>query len=288
MSKDFWYPWYPALFKADTRHLTAEQDGIYRRLLDEYMETREPLPDSDIALSRIAGVNENNWLDAKRIVIAFFTHKNGMYFHKKCDQELDIQDKKSLRRILSAEKAAKKRWSQHGKKTKQKQKDKCDTHAQRNAVDMRQDATVTVTVTEKNKYIDDFFERWWGYYPDQGPDGAKGAAYKGSKKTAKDKFKTIAKKEKDYEVFIKIITKSTREYKQFLEANPRQQAKHAVTWLNQRCFEDDYAISSTASPGHGRSPGNSLEASVNQALSDTTRSATGQQESLKNLGLDDD
>ena len=31
-----WYPWYPADFRIDTAHLTAEQDGIYRRLIDYY------------------------------------------------------------------------------------------------------------------------------------------------------------------------------------------------------------------------------------------------------------
>ena len=77
-SQDFWYSWYPGKFKSATRHLTAEQDGIYRRLLDEYMETREPLPDNDIALARIEGVNEIKWLDASRIVRAFFTHESGM------------------------------------------------------------------------------------------------------------------------------------------------------------------------------------------------------------------
>lgn len=287
MSKDFWYPWYPALFKADTRHLTAEQDGIYRRLIDEYMETREPLPANDVALARIAGVNENSWLDAKRIVLAFFTHKNGMYFHKKCDQELDIQDKKARRRTLSAEKAAKKRWSQKDTKTKQNQKDKCDTHTERNAIAMRQDATETVTETLSNKYIDDF-ERFWSSFPDQGPDGAKGSAYKGSKKTAKEKFINLAKKEKDYEAFIGNLRTGLKNYREFLRKSPRQQTKHVVTWLNQHCWKDDYTISSTPSPGNGRSTSNSLEASVNQALGDQTRRPESYGESLKALGLDDD
>lgn len=144
---DFWYPFYPSRFKANTRHLTAEQDGIYRRLIDEYMETREPLPDNDIALARIAGVNENSWLDAKRIVIAYFTHNNGMLYHDFCDQMLDVQDKKAKRRSQSAEKAAKKRWEKH----KQKQVDTCGTHAQRNANAMRGDATDTDTDTDTKK-----------------------------------------------------------------------------------------------------------------------------------------
>ena len=106
---EYWYPFFPSEYKKATRHLTAEQDGIYRRLIDEYMETREPLPDDDIALARIAGVNENKWLDAKRIVIAFFTHTNGTISHEFCDQQLDIQDKRAKRRTERAEKEAKKK-----------------------------------------------------------------------------------------------------------------------------------------------------------------------------------
>jgi len=155
---EYWYPFFPSEYKKATRHLTAEQDGIYRRLIDEYMETREPLPDDDIALARIAGVNENKWLDAKRIVIAFFTHTNGTISHEFCDQQLDIQDKRAKRRSESAEKAAKKRWENN----KSKQELKCDTHTPRNATRMRRNATDTDTDTDtdtkKERVLSDFDE----------------------------------------------------------------------------------------------------------------------------------
>lgn len=147
MSSDFWFPLYPEKWDDDTLHLTAEQDGIYFRLIRHYMKTREPLPDNDIALARIAGVNEINWLNAKRIVIAYFTHANGMFFHEFCDQILDIQDKRSKMRSKSAEKAAKKRWE----KNKQNQMDIFGSHAERNASPMRGDAISTSTKIKKDK-----------------------------------------------------------------------------------------------------------------------------------------
>ena len=109
---DYWYPWHPARFKAKTMHLTPEQDGIYRRLIDFYMETKQPLPESYVALSRIVGcsveiIEEN----ASSILDAFFEHKEGMYFHKTCNEILDDQDAHSRRRKRIASKAAKKRWS---------------------------------------------------------------------------------------------------------------------------------------------------------------------------------
>lgn len=149
MGGDFWYPFFPAKFRSATRHLTAEQDGIYRRLLDEYMETRSPLPDSDIALSRIAGVSEIKWLDAARILRAYFRHADGMLFHDFCDKQLDIQDKKNKYRSASAQKAAETRWS----KIKQDQQLTCGSHAERNADAMRNHATNTNTNTYSKEKI---------------------------------------------------------------------------------------------------------------------------------------
>lgn len=116
-----WYPWYPEIYASDTMHLTAEQDGIYRRLIDHYMKTRQPLPDNDNALARIAGVDHAIWSNASGIVRAYFTHSDGIIRHPFCDNQLDLQDKKAKKRSHSAETAAKKRWA--------KQRDKCDSHA---------------------------------------------------------------------------------------------------------------------------------------------------------------
>lgn len=59
-----WFKWYPAIYVADTVHLSAEQDRIYRRLIDRYMRTRQPLPDNDNALARIAEVSLDSWCHA--------------------------------------------------------------------------------------------------------------------------------------------------------------------------------------------------------------------------------
>lgn len=131
---DFWYPFYPAVFKADTMHLTAEQDGIYRRLIDHYMETRLPLPDNDAALARISGVSHECFKHASSILRAFFKQKNGMLHHKFCDGLLDNQDKRARKRSQIAQKAANKRW-------KQNQEVECIVHAESNNDAMLGDAT---------------------------------------------------------------------------------------------------------------------------------------------------
>ena len=91
-----WFPWYPERYRLKTLHLTAEEDGIYRRLIDHYMSTRQPLPHNDHALARIAGVDHVCFTSASSKLKAFFKHtKDGFLYHETCDTELDKQDKQA-------------------------------------------------------------------------------------------------------------------------------------------------------------------------------------------------
>ena len=105
-----WFPWYPALFEADTLHLTPAQDGLYRRLIDWYMVHRRPLPDDDRALAAICRVSLEDWQNASSILRAYFKHKRGMLHLGRCDALLADQDAKSRVRSEVAKKGATKRW----------------------------------------------------------------------------------------------------------------------------------------------------------------------------------
>lgn len=89
-----WYRWFPALYRSDTLHLTLEQDGLYRRLIDWYMVNRRPLPDNDQALANIAGVPLQTWTDNADALRPFFKKRGGNLHLKRCDAELDRQDSK--------------------------------------------------------------------------------------------------------------------------------------------------------------------------------------------------
>jgi uncharacterized protein YdaU (DUF1376 family) len=145
-----WYPFYPALYRSHTMHLTAEQDGIYRRLIDYYMESRQPLPDNDFALARIASVDTDCFKHASSILRAFFEQSNGLLKHKKCDELLDEQDLKSKFYAKRAKKAASIR---HGKT-----KDLCLKHATSNSEAMLGDATITITDNNKKVSKDTYRE----------------------------------------------------------------------------------------------------------------------------------
>lgn len=101
-----WFPWYPTDFKRDTYHLTLAEDGAYRRLIDEYMITRKPLPNNDHALARILGIGIDEWMKIHATVISFFRVNDGKLRHKRCDRELAAQDRRQERFSERGKKAA--------------------------------------------------------------------------------------------------------------------------------------------------------------------------------------
>jgi uncharacterized protein YdaU (DUF1376 family) len=93
-------------------HLDPFQDGCYLRLVDHYMETRQPLPDNDAALARIIGISHEQWLThASGIVRAFFkAGKGGVLTHKRCDLILKAQDDRTGKKSEIGKKGAEARW----------------------------------------------------------------------------------------------------------------------------------------------------------------------------------
>jgi uncharacterized protein YdaU (DUF1376 family) len=101
-----WYPWYPLDFRRDTLNLSFAEDGAYRRLIDEYMILRGPLPDDDAALARLLGVGISEWLSVASVVRGFFRARDGVLIHKRCDREIDAQIRRNERFSKRGKKAA--------------------------------------------------------------------------------------------------------------------------------------------------------------------------------------
>ena len=148
-----WYPFYFTLYEQDTMHLNPYQDGCYRRLIDHYMKTRSPLPDNDAALARIVGDSYENWINlASTVIRAFFKQRDGMLYHKRCNDILDEQDNRSKKRTKSAVHAAKKRWEKNNINQTDNangMRNACETHAEA----MRNDATRQDKTRQDNSII---------------------------------------------------------------------------------------------------------------------------------------
>lgn len=108
-----WYPFFVVDYRRDTYHLSLAEDGAYRRLIDEYMLSREPLPDDDGALARILGIPPSDWLAIAPRLRKFFRPRAGRLQHKRCEQELRAQELRAKHLSERSKKSASTRKSKN-------------------------------------------------------------------------------------------------------------------------------------------------------------------------------
>lgn len=266
-----WFPWYPALYKADTMHLTAEQDGIYRRLIDHYMETRTPLLDNDAGLARVAGVSLDCWNTHAATIRAFFkADTRGFLRHKRCDAELSAQDRRTKSQSQKGKNGAKKRWE----KTKENQPLNSSGYACAMAGAMPNDSTQQdrtgqdrtgqsvdrVAPVERDiasgtlpglppavprpDPIPEAFEVWWkGWTPH-------GGCPRGHKQDALKAYRKAISQGAEPDVL-------TRQRDAYLAECRRvdQFTRHASTWLNGRGWLESYDAGAGPGPAANRDAG---------------------------------
>lgn len=168
-----WYPWYPQLYQQKTLCLTLAEDGAYRRLLDAYMTSRQPLPDDNHALARLIGVGINDWCAIAPKVRGYFVAEDGKLINQRCDTELFRQDQRTKKHSEISKKGAAARWR------KNKALDASGTPPAMPSVS-RTDATGQDKTREK-KDIYARFEDFWQVYPSRKP-------HSNPKKPAMEKF----------------------------------------------------------------------------------------------------
>lgn len=106
-----WYPWHIQKYRRATPHLSLAEDGAYRRLIDEYMMTRAPLPDNDAALARIVGVSKEEWAVVAVAVRPFFEASQGKLINNTCEEELNAQACQAHATSTKNRAAANSRWA---------------------------------------------------------------------------------------------------------------------------------------------------------------------------------
>lgn len=110
MASEFWYPWYPTHYRRDAGHLDHVADSCYRRLLDWYMETGEPIKKDVAKLMHIMGVSAPQFQAVWPQLEPFFTlSTRGYLHHKRCDIELDRQDAMTRQKSIAGQRSAEKR-----------------------------------------------------------------------------------------------------------------------------------------------------------------------------------
>ena len=82
-----WMPLYVGDWDADTAHLDCEQDGAYGRLIRHYWKNGAPV-DDDAMLARIVRMERARWRRVRPAIAPFFEIRDGRWFHKRVEAEL--------------------------------------------------------------------------------------------------------------------------------------------------------------------------------------------------------
>lgn len=251
----FWFPWYPERYEVDTLHLTPEQDGLYRRLIDWMMVKARPLPSQPQALAAIARVDLATWERNSPVLMAFFEEHNGAMHQRRAMLVMSELQERGLRRKANALSAAQKRWGKTPNAPSHLMRHPSDPHATSmqgasdtyatpHAAAMPNDALQTQTQTEErnslssggpgaahkrrtDRELDPLFERFWVSYPSRGRN------LSNPKAPARTKFFLKVRQGHDPDRIIR----GALAYAQSRRGDEPRFTKQAVTWLNQEEWE---------------------------------------------------
>jgi len=111
----------------DASHLTLEEEGIYRRLIDLYYTTEKPISLDIQSVSR--AIRGRGYEDAIALILKEFFNKTEKGFKKK---RIDLELKKYRDKSQKASNSAKARWNK-GSKECERNANVMRTHSEGNA-----------------------------------------------------------------------------------------------------------------------------------------------------------
>lgn len=215
----FCYPHHISDFRRDTDHLTHEQRGVYRAVLDAYYFNAGNLTANIEQLSRIISVHT----DSERAALAhavgnFFTQVNGNLMQKRADAEIaKIRDKSAK----AAANAKLKHLKDKGNIPCERTADAEPPHSERTA-----DALLTKNQEPSIRDIEirrADFEEFWQVYPRNV-----------AKQSALNAYTKARKGGTEHEA---VIT-GTRRYADECRGKEQRFIAHPATWLNAGRWED--------------------------------------------------
>lgn len=131
---DVWMPLFIGDYLADTTRLSTEQHGAYLLLIMDYWRNGAP-PDDDEILCSITKMSPKDWKRIKVAVMNLFRLNNGVWRHKRIDEELIGAALRKKKAEEKAKKAADARW---GKVPTEDEKSDTSSNAPSNAPSISQ------------------------------------------------------------------------------------------------------------------------------------------------------
>lgn len=104
----YYYQHHIGDYRRDTSHLSLLEHGVYRQLLDLYYISEKPITYAN-ALRLVCARTADEVQAVEQILSEFFTLEDGLYFHKRCEDEIVKFHEKSDK----AKASAKARWNKN-------------------------------------------------------------------------------------------------------------------------------------------------------------------------------
>jgi uncharacterized protein YdaU (DUF1376 family) len=226
-----YFPMFPTDFDADTGHLTFAEDGAYNRLLRLSWKCPDAkMPDDlDWICRKARAVTVEDRALVEGILAEFFTRRGGKVFSKRLAEEWSKAHEAHAKRISAGSaggkaKAMKKQEVTPSNAKAMLKQPEPEPDPSSFGSNEPQETRVLQLVPEAAKPRDRF-DDFWAVYPSAGRVGKKAAAVKfaGAVKSG---------------VLADRIIEAAERYSQTDQVQ-RGFAKHAATWLNQGCWDDE-------------------------------------------------
>lgn len=258
-----WFPFYVGDYVRDTARLSTEGHGAYLLLMLDYWANGAP-PDDDETLSSIARLQLDRWLQLRHKIAAFFQIYDGVWSHKRIEQERKLANEKHEKRVNSGKsggmaKAAKQNSSnatpklehcyQHAssknealpyqsqsqpqplKKTGSRSIEGDQPASAPNQIDLEE------LIADKAAPVAYRFDEFWRSFPRRdGPN---------PRKTAETRFNALVKSGIDPEMLIAEAKKLAIDEGKRGNIGTRF-IPQVATWLNQQRWSDHAAVSALA------------------------------------------
>lgn len=236
---DIWYPRYPGKYARKTATLSLAEHGAYALLMDFYY-VNGPLPLDWVHLHRICKALAPTEQEAVHNVVGrYFKQTVDGWINDRAEEELKKRSEISDKRRAAQAERERRRTCKTGRKTGALAPTDTDTGIEDKSSIRPHGFGSTLSTPE----IDMQFQSFWNAYPGMGKDGATGTGFKGSRAKALESFNKLLRQQKgkeDYEIIVGSLNRGAAAYAEHL-ARSGYPSKHAVTWLNQRGWEDDYS-----------------------------------------------
>lgn len=107
---DIWMPFNIGDYLKDTARFDTITHGAYILLILDYWVSGEPLPDDDHQLRNITKISSHNWKKIRPLIEKKFIVKDGLWHHKRIDEELDRALKNMENASIKGKKGSDARW----------------------------------------------------------------------------------------------------------------------------------------------------------------------------------